>query len=846
MDDFGSNQRNRYIYGINRAIPIINNSTPELTNSNTIAAALGTYSNGNGNGNGIRADQFFEKIDESTAMGRDAACRSLPYPSPAMRDPSSRTGCGWWFHSDPAIPSMGAYGTRRGPMNAPQTNGNGNAGEWIWNPEDAFERESQKQTLRIKSCSDIQYSPLSSSSSSMGWCTSTGRALVTDGKGNPLFPRMPGGDCPSPGQIITDPTQCPPPSSSSGSNGNGNGSVSAICTPSANGTLSSACLQSLVPWAGCSSNGTLAQSLGGSSYAGSSPLFQSPYAALQRRGFTLHSGIVNDGQVSVQTALQSIGSLKQQTGGGNDPTGAAGNLCYGTTFDPCAGPQSAPFDPICIDRQLDSAGYAPNAGLRPSQVGMDYWNQALFGSWDGLLKNIQWWKTAADTDTSDPTTQASAIQNVYGVAVQFPKVGCNYNGISILRYGFPTTDPSLFGAYPSGAQTHFLGRMLQTTSGLQGAGIQQQNSSSEVLPGTGSMTEGNRHLTVFRPSLGGTYQFQISYDDIFRLVILDGKGNTIVTGGGNNLQRGGTQITTPVQLIPDQSYTVIYDTWNVVPWTKLFQMNVNGGGWQQIPTQQLYLMADRRQPLLELAFHRLPAGTSGPITDTQGILQNWFLNSPTGTVSGQPCLVVAGHGSYCGNWNKYSQGIRLRALKTLTMKLFVKSGSVSFPNRVPPTLFSMYNLPSTNTAGPLRVGAPTDSWNWINRTADFSLMTSGSNVYPYGTSQKGGGDVIQETFLYNASTSAPMIPLDRWFHLAYVWADDMSSYAIYLDGKLMVNLPAAQYDPALILEQIRIGCDSTDDMASWQGGVAWFRGFDYRLSGDLIQRDMNDSWDTLV
>jgi hypothetical protein len=69
---------------------------------------------------------------------------------------------------------------------------------------------------------------------------------------------------------------------------------------------------------------------------------------------------------------------------------------------------------------------------------------------------------------------------------------------------------------------------------------------------------------------------------------------------------------------------------------------------------------------------------------------------------------------------------------------------------------------------------------------------------------------------------------------------------MYIDGKLVANLPAAAYDPALIMETIRIGCDGTDDMAQWTGGVAWFRGFDYRLSGDLIQRDMEDDWANLV
>jgi hypothetical protein len=160
----------------------------------------------------------------------------------------------------------------------------------------------------------------------------------------------------------------------------------------------------------------------------------------------------------------------------------------------------------------------------------------------------------------------------------------------------------------------------------------------------------------------------------------------------------------------------------------------------------------------------------------------------------------------------------------------------------------MYNLPSTNTAGPLRIGGPQDAWDTANRTAYFELTTyRGDALYPYGTAQKGGGDIIQQTFLNNVmNRPVPPVPMDTWFHYAFVWADDFTSYAIYVNGALVANLPAATYDPALILEQIRIGCDATGDMAQWQGGVAWFRGFDYRLSGDLIQRDMNDDWASLV
>jgi hypothetical protein len=544
------------------------------------------------------------------------------------------------------------------------------------------------------------------------------------------------------------------------------------------------------------------------------------------------------------------------TGDGSRSTAAAANLCYGSPFDPCAGLQgsdTAPYDPSCIDRQLDTAGYAPNAGLRPAKIGMDYWNQSVLGTWQSVLDNIAWWKTSADTDVGDPVQQARAIGDVYGVNISWPKSGCNYPGVEIMRYALQNGDPSTFGFYPAGPQTHFLGRILQRT-GYGGAGIMSTGTAGEMIPGTGSSAEGNRHIAIFRPTTGGPTQFMIAYDDAYQLTLIDSTGTMILQKSGNLLSGTASPHTTSiVNLIAGKEYRMILDFWNIVgdTWSKNVMMSSNGAAWVPLPTDQFYLQADRRQPLLELAFHRMPAGTKGGISDTRNIIQNWTIyqggRGVIGTVGGQPCLVVAGSGSYCGNFNRYCQGMRLRALRSFTMKLFVKSGSVSAPGGSSPSIFAMYNLPSTNTAGPLRMGAPQDSWNRGNRTADFNITTQGTNIFAYGTQQKGGNDVIMNTFTQNyLKGGAPTMPLDRWFHFAFVWGEDFASYAIYIDGKLVANVASAVYDPNLIMESIRIGCDGTDDMAQWAGGVAWFRGFDYRLSGDLIQRDMNDDWAGLV
>ena len=843
--DFTTSQRQRYIQEINRAVP----TRQAGMDATTVEAALSTADSVASQP--IAMAQVIERVGDGTgvsrALAQDAACRGVPYPGPAMRDAGSRTGCGWWFVADPTTPSVGAYGTRRGPMH-PTLDREVGPGEWIWDLGDAQERESQKQSARIKSCADIQYSPMPG----MGWCTDSGRAMMTDGAGNPLYPRAPGGDC-APASIVTNAANCPTtPSTAPGAAAG----TSSLCTPGANGALSPACLESLTGWGGCSANGTLAQSLQSSSYAGSSVPFQSAHSLLQQRGFSLHSGIVQDGQVSVQAALTSIGGLRQQAsaGDGTRATNAAANLCYGTPFDPCKGllpTDAAPHSAECINRELDAAGYAPNGSLRPAKIGMDYWNQSVLGTWQQVLDNIAWWKSTADTDVADPKLQAGAIQNVYGVGIRWPKSGCNIRGTEILRYALQNADPATFGLYPAGPQTHFLGRVLQG-AGLNGAGIMQSGYSGDMIPGTGSAAEANRHIAIFRPNAGGTYQFLMQYDDAFQLTLVDSTGNTVVQYGNNLLTGGnGWGYSSPVSLIAGQEYRFILDFRNIIgtTWSMALQASINGAAWAPLTMDQFYLPADRRQPLLELAFNKMPAGTrAGPISDSNGIIQNWGLwgRSAIGNVAGQPCLVVPGSGSFCGNSMKYSQGIRMRALKSYTMKLFVQSGSVSYPAGYTPSLFALYNLPSTNTAGPLRLGGPQDSWNWPNRTADFDITTNGSRIYPYGTQQRGGGDTIQRTFLANAVGASPAVPLDRWFHLAFVWADDFTSYAMYIDGKLVANLPAAAYDPALIMETIRIGCDGTDDMAQWTGGVAWFRGFDYRLSGDLIQRDMEDDWANLV
>lgn len=811
VGDFENKQSSYYTHELNRALP----TRGFVADAHTLQAALGETVSVQG-----LVSDFGARSD---AVKRDAECRAMPYPGQAMRAPDARAGCGWWFSPNPSVPSIGAYGTRRGPM-SPTLDTQIGPGQWIWDPQQAYRLEGMKSAANVASCSDLQFS----NNPKIGWCPSTNRAIVTDGNGNPAFAQMPGGDCPGGGIIMTA-SACPPPPPSGPAGGGGSGTggggggVSTLCSP-VNGVLSPACLQTAVGKV-CSPNGGLAQALG-SGYASTSSSFNAVNGYLTQRGFTLHSGLVNDGRLAIQDALTSVSGLKAManSGDGSRGTEAAMNLCYGTPFDPCAvSPSDAgPFDSSCITKAAMAMGYNANGALLPAKIGMDYWNQ--FKKWSDLTDALSWWKQVADkgpTFYGTPTDQANALQNVYGLSVKYPKQGCNNFGVLLYRYFFPTWDGTLFPT--SGSQTHFLGRYI-----LKDGFPAQGSTMQDMVPAGGYLTEGQRMVANFYPTTGGTYQFLIQCDDFVRIQV-----NGQVIG-----QVGCCGVPTPtqtVQMVADQPYTMVIDLWNGGgPWSFGISYSVNGGAWQGIPLQQLYMTQDRRLPTFELAFHKMPSGFTGPVQDTNNVFQNLVMTTTTGPLAGRGCMLVQGKGSGVFNFRNFSQGVRGRAFKSYTCMVYASAGTTN-PYA---TIFSLYNTQSSNLTAYPRKGAPPDSWNAIYRPTDLSLWLTNAFVQ-----------------FQHANKSAPVqisplspqaFPPNAWNHVALIWDDDWTGYNIYVNGDKKAHIPMRGPDVQTMFEQMRIGSDNTDDGANWKGGIAWFRAFDYRLSDALVTRDMNDDWGSLV
>ena len=857
---FEDRQKSYYTQEINRALPTRGNA-PDL---DTLKAAL-QITDPVMPSAGVRQLSDAEKLVstfglQSDALSLDQKCRQMRYPDVRSRPADARTGCGWWFVDTPSIPSSGAHGHRHAPM-TPLLDQQVGPGRWIWDLEEAYKQESMKQASNIKSCPDLMFKQLDA----IGWCPSTRRAVVTDGNGNPKYPQARGGDCPG-GNIIMAAGSCPPPPPPGADDAGGPGSdvalsasTTALCAPQSNGALAPACIQNLATYF-CSSSGSLAASLT-SQYAGSSPQFNLANYYLQnprpnqQTPFTIHSGIVNDGQVAVQTVLNNVWSVRSAASSGDNSlyTQAARNMCSGTAFDPCvamADTDTAPFNPECITRACINAGFSPEGTLLPAKMGMGYWN-ALFGhpsTWAEVKANINWYKSTADQlpgYETDQGTQANTIMYVYGVAVKWPQKGCNFNGIMMYRYLGNPAGVALFP--PAGSSTHFLGRYL-IKNGLP---FQPGISAIEQTPAGGFPTENQRLMATFRPKEKGNYQFVLvsNYTVTIRVTINDVKFIQSISASGSP---------TPVTALNAlQSYPFTIDIINSTgAWSFFIYMSVNGQAWQPIPPELFFLPEDRRKPMIELPFHTQALDATGTATyknakqtDTNGIFQNLFRwNAPIGTLNGRQCMLVGQTTAGVFNYASINQGIRFCAMKSFT--LMVQIDSVTVGAGITPSLVSFFNPAGTNPLSGTHGQQASITNSATTRQDDFEITASTDTIYTWAFNQGPKTSAFMENL---KSGVVGKYTQGQWTHIAFVWNSDFAGYTMYTTSgsttaptTTVVTAFCPPYSSTLIMDNIRIGGDNQQiDKCSWTGGIAWFRAFDYQLTKEQVLTDFKDEWGAL-
>jgi len=867
---FEDKQQRYYLQQLNRALPVQGGYKYDADTTNTLNKALGTIDPVMPADTRQMSDvqKFFSSFDRQAKLeGTDAECRHITTPGANLRgDPGARAGCGWWYQDDPNLTSVAAYGTRRGPMNPTLQQG----GEWIWDMDTAYERESMKQARAIQACPDIDIHQRTRNNQNLGWCaTSGGHGIVSDGYGNPAYPNAAGGYCPPTGDgtpnIIMSSSACPPPDADAALDAQYAGQVQGIsylCSPDNTGAISPACMGALAGIA-CSPNGTLARSFAGGGYAGSSSDFNTANDYLQKHYFQINTAVasdgmqamnavVNNGKTDMWSAFNWMFGIREaaSTGQTNNIANAAANLCYGTAFDPCTfGPSDyGPFPGECIRKQAIAMGYAQKAYLLPENIGQGYWDNNC-PQWKDVVNNLAGWKQQADMFVAQDAlkevfdAKKNAVSNVYGITIKYPKQGCNYNGMFMYRYLATTNDTNRFPTI--GADLPFLGRYI-LKNGFPAVGPIVE---FEQTPSGKFTTEAQRMAAMFMPAAGGPYNFYIYSPNFTRISI-----NGSILGWAQ--QNQSVSITQPIDMIAEQQYLIVVDILNPGgTWSFEIATSLNGANPILIPPSQLYMPVNNRLPMIELPFHKMAADPSTGqvgVTDTQLIFRNLFrLNAPIGDLNGRRCMIVKGPASGIFNYANYVQGIRLHAIKSITMMIQIDSVKRA-SNSTTPSIVGFYNTGSANPTGPPRfINNSMDFPFYGDRQNDFILSVSETNIFPYGRDPT---QPMSQAFLDNllAGARAPMTK-GTWMHLSFVWYDDFSGYAIYRDGRLTGNASVPRYDPTLIMEHIQIGCDNQPDGCEWTGGIAWFRAFDYRISAPKspadglsdMELDMADNWDSL-
>jgi hypothetical protein len=837
---FDDTQRHYFLRELNRAFP----AQQRELDTKAMQAALGTSdpelpAAARQPSFDVRLASSFAMERGSSALASDASCYGLT-PSSMRADPASRTGCGWWYVNDSSSPSVSAYGTRRGPMN-PNMDTMFGQGQWYWNPQDAEKAEAQKQASRVTVCTDLPYAQ--NKVPNMGWCTATNRAILTDGQGRPKYPRMAGGDCPG-GSIVTSAANCPPPAPAAA--GGGGGPSISQCT---DGNLTPACLAAI---AGneCSANGYLAQIYNSGRFPTTDPTFNTTNQLLQQRGFTIDSRLVSDGQMTINSAISAVSNVAQaslpSSSYSNYVQNAAGFLCRGTAFDPCAfqASDSGPFPSECITKMATQQyGFAQSGTALPG--GPDAaWPTSNWGAVTAMAQQIS---TCAD-QPSTPQAQALCIRQKYGTSVQYPKQGCNNNGIYLYRYYFPqqfnyvyfpSANPTVAGQY-GGPYTHFLGRYM-FKNGLPQYGL---NYNDQLVAG-GNLTESQRLIFNWIPTQGGSHQFQVMNDDNMTISYsTNGSPKTDLIRAACCNTAANSNILSNV--VPGQVYNMEIDFVNASSAWKFGVLHANsadGSAWSPfapLPLAEIFLNQDRRLPMIDFSFHKMPQGTNNTqVSDTNGVLSQYSLQgSPIGQVAGRPCMVVSDVATGLHNCLlTYNQGMRLGALKSFTMMVCITAASTQGP----PTIFSMYNVSDSASymgTNPPRSGPPLVSWDYPYRPQNFAVYDMGGGLMTTysDTSNPSIGKGWQ-----SAAVFAPY-SYGQWFHYAFVWDTDFAGYSVYINGQVAGSQRVPAVNPNTILEQVRVG----GDQYGWAGGVQWFRAFDYQLSQEQVQMDMTDTWANLI
>ena len=761
-----------------------------------------------------KAENWYTNVMDSDVMKKEKQCRAMELPEDLPDDNlKQRIDCTWMY--SPTGKSGATLASIGGPIfGISRTKYPTNQFDMIWSKAEAVKKE------KIKSCALTKKCDLLVPGNSCGFCPEFGNAVPVDLNGNSLY-----NEARCPGKPVINPDDCMKPRSEGGG-----GYVISSCKPDANGNLTKSCLTDLARMGGCWDNGTMLQALKDSTVPTiATQDVRDTVDVMRSYSFNLPANLFTDGSVTVNTALNTYATISKawQTSKNVRAQKAAGNLCYGVPFSPCDYEENSQenFKLKCLQDLYQSVGCQGRGSEFPTQ---DNVNTFYGKTWGSIKKSVNLMSDMM-TNTKGTYTvdqQKDALQRCIGTRLRKKAITyCNELGVAVFMY---------YGS-PNGT---FFGRKIITNMFFS---LRSDSTFWDLLEIFNSpLTGGNRIYLViktnFNPDQGGvqSYTRYGSFIDVIKW-----NDTPMISKNGTGIAQDPLNGLVLKKDMPDNQRLEVDIAVDYSQYTQREGMwYMTDAAGNPPPITMCRLPIERKNPLMNIVMN------GGEVVEATGNVGIQPMNCTPGTLGGQSCTIFNGN-----TWIRIGNSLRTRAFRSYTMKVWCNG----LENR--DAFFSFYNG---------KWEQKNEIWFWIVIPLGFFIwipIPIFHMVWRYYPENwwKSGQRTELSTGSYNDSLQAiekpnidgglsidaqqtGIIKPKSWQHFTWIWNTDFSAVDIYVDGVKRIS-GSGGTTPEQITSENFVGRSAADnDHRFHKGGMQWFRGFDYTLSPDEIQQDMDDDW----
>lgn len=766
-----------------------------------------------------KTEGWYTDLENSEVYKKVKACEAMQLPEDLPEDNvKKRMDCTWMYN--PTGKGAATLATINGPVfllsqqKFPKSNY-----EVVWSKQEAIKKE------RIKACALTTKCDLLVPGNHCGFCPELNVAVPTDNNGNSIY-----NEARCPAQPVMDPNNCRKPR-----NEGGGGYDTATCDQDENGNLTKSCLTEIARMSGMFDGGTIIRALQDTSTpsVGNQEVSDSA-AVLKAHNYSIPESILTDGHLTVNAALNTYFSINQAFWGNvwwnpnrnSRVANAAGNLMWGSEFNPCGyeDESTEEFNLKCLRDLYLSVGCQGRGSDFPNEKNQkSFWGKSWGDVRQGVNDLVNMMTNQSQKFSADE--QKDAIRRCIGTHLRRRETTyCNELGVTVL----------MFYDSPNGT---FFGRKIITNMFLLFNNDSKFWDTLDIF--TSPLTSGRRIYLVLKTNLNPDSAATLSFNKVSNLqdflkwndelkivknsttVSVDPVNGLIVAPNQQNNQRlEVTMIMDPWQYTQKSGFWYMTDTNNNPP-----------------PITICRLPIERKNPIMNIVMNY------GDVVEATGNVGVQLTNTSIGTLGDQSCTIFNG-----STWIRIGNSLRTRAFRSYTMKVWCNE----LENR--DSFFSFYNgkweqqLEFTWVHIPWGLFAwipiPWFQWvwhyypdNWWKSGNRVEMVTGPgndtleANVKP----NYDGGDSI------NAQQSG-MIKPKTWQHFTWIWNGDFTAVDIYLDGVKQMSGSGNSLAEQITSENY-IGRSAIDnDHRLHKGGMQWFRGFDYPLSKEEIQQDMDDDW----